>query len=240
MPSRAEEPPADSGHATTVRHRRALLCLVTDRRRLGAALGRPAGEWDAVLLRQIEGAVAGGIDLVQVRERDLEAGALAALLREAVRIAKGSAARVVVNDRADVAIVAGAAGVHLREASVPAAAIRRIAPGLFVGRSVHGPAAAARAAADYLVAGTVFSTTSKGKPQAVLGVTRLADIVHEAASTPVLAIGGITEARVEDVVRAGAAGMAGIGAFIPSGSSHVVAPDVAKLVKRLRFAFDSA
>src|SRR5262249_4440021 len=107
-----------------------MLCLVTDRRRFD-----PRGDG---LLAQIAGAVAAGIDLVQIRERDLATVDLAALTSAALRAAFGSRTSIVVNDRIDVALACGAAGVHLRADSVGVADARRIAPsGFLVGRSVH-------------------------------------------------------------------------------------------------------
>ena len=119
------------------RPRKPLLCLVTDRRRL-AGVARPARLRGAgAAPAQIEGAVAGGVDLVQIRERDLDGGRSAGLVRDAVRMAAGSATRIVVNDRVDVAVACGAHGVHLRENGVPAAGARRAGARLLIGRSVH-------------------------------------------------------------------------------------------------------
>src|SRR5262249_45429339 len=141
-------PPRIPGTALT-------LCLVTDRRRFEPPIQG--------LLAQLRRAVEAHIDLVQIRERDLEAFDLASLVSAAVALARGSRTRVVVNDRLDVAIACGAAGVHLRGDSFPVAEARRIAPRDFlIGRSVHTPEEAVAAAdADYLVAGAVFPTASK-------------------------------------------------------------------------------
>ena len=111
------EPPL---RATSARHggrldRRPALCLITDRRRLTTALGVPAANWREPLLAQITAALAGGIDVVQVRERDLDDGILAAFARDCVRAARDRTGRVVINDRLDIAVAGGAHGVHLRE-----------------------------------------------------------------------------------------------------------------------------
>jgi thiamine-phosphate diphosphorylase len=219
---------------------RRLLCLVTDRNRLVRALGRSDREWRALLLAQIEGAVAGGIDLVQIREPDLEARDLADLVRLAVAIADGSPARVLVNDRVDVALIAGAHGVHLRHAGVPTHAARRLAPALTIGRSVHSvDDVAAAGPVDYVIAGTVFPTRSKPHIGETLGAQGLAKIRSSAGAIPILAIGGVTYAHAGKLVQAGADGMAAIGAFIPSGLTADVAGAVEKAVQRLRFAFDT-
>jgi thiamine-phosphate diphosphorylase len=220
---------------------RRLLCLVTDRIRLARALGRPEGEWRRLLLAQIEGAVAGGIDLVQIREPDLEARALADVVRASVSITDGSSARVLVNDRVDIALIAGAHGVHLRHAGVPTSAARRLAPTLTIGRSVHSVHDVATAGpVDYLIAGTVFPTRSKLQLGNPLGAQGLAAIASTAGATPILAIGGVTHEHAAKVVRAGASGMAAIGAFIPSDGPDELAGAVEKAVQRLRLAFDTA
>jgi thiamine-phosphate pyrophosphorylase len=233
-----------------------LLCLVTDRRRLARTLGRPPADARALLVAQLEGAVRGGIDVVQIREPDLEARELAALMRDALHVAHGSGVRVMVNDRLDVALAAGADGIHLRENSFSVVAVRGISAALTIGRSVHSAESAARSlGADYLIAGTVFPTESKTTSNAPLGMAGLEAIVRAASGTPVLAIGGVTAERLRLIVRSGAAGVAAIGAFLPTRiaetaikgtvpfmaiSADQVAAEVEKNVKTLRFAFDTA
>ena len=192
----------------------AVLCLVTDRRRLcpdpvafEAARRR--------LIDQAKWAVTSNVDLIQVRERDLETADLARLVSDLVRVSRGSGTRVVVNDRLDVALACGADGVHLRHDSIRADTVRTIAPaGFLVGRSVHGLAEAEGAGpVDYLIAGTVFPTPAKPAATPLLGLDGLADVV-QAVAVPVLAIGGITRERLDEVAATGAAGAAGIGLFI--------------------------
>jgi len=198
-----------------------LICLVTDRRR-------------CEVLAQVGGAVGAGVDLVQIRERDLEAAALADLVARAVALARGSATRIIVNDRLDVALACGAAGVHLRADSLPPGLARTLAPpGFLVGRSVH-TAAQARAAgreADFLIAGTVFETPSKPDERRLLGLEGLRSIV-EAAAAPVLAIGGVTLERLSAVAATGAAGIAAIGLFADPAS-------LPRVVETIRQRFDS-
>jgi thiamine-phosphate diphosphorylase len=124
---------------------------------------------------------------------------------------------MLVNDRIDVALAAGAGGVHLPGGAVSSARVRAIVPQSFlVGRSVHSAGEAIEAAldggCDYLVFGSVFATRSKPAGHAVAGLDALAGVCA-AVQLPVLAIGGITPARVPDLVRAGAAGIAAIGLF---------------------------
>ena len=196
------------------------ICLVTDRRRRD-----PVG--------QAAQAAAAGIDWVQIREHDLEASALAAMVSAVLDAVRGTPTRVVVNDRLDVAMACGAHGVHLRADSIPPADARRLAPrGFLVGRSVHGVAEAAQAAesVDYLIAGTVFATSSKPEGYALLGTDGLREIAR-AVRVPVLAIGGMTRERLAEVAAAGAAGLAAIGLF----SGEMVA---ATEVVRWRQLFD--
>jgi thiamine-phosphate diphosphorylase len=187
-----------------------IICLVTDRRRTD-------------VVEQARRAVEAGVDLIQIRERDLDAAALTALATEIAAVARGSATRVVVNDRLDVALVSGAAGVHLRADSIGVADARRLGPAPFlIGRSIHtADEAAAAAGADYVVAGTVFPTSSKPEGTRCLGVKGLRAIVT-ASRAPVLAIGGVTLDRLPAIAATGAAGFAAIGLFVSGPLSEIV------------------
>lgn len=217
-----------------------MLCLVTDRRRLGAALGLPPGAWTEALRAQVLAAAEAGVDLVQIREPDLEAGALVQLVRALIGDTRDTSTRVLVNDRLDVALAAGAAGVHLKERSFPVGAARAAGGASFwVGRSVHDPATAALAGnADYLIAGTVLPTVSKPSA-ACLGWDGLSAVVEAAAGRPVLAIGGIDLLSIPLAAVRGAAGVAAIGAFIP-GRDESLSKFVQKRVIDMRLGFDSA
>jgi thiamine-phosphate diphosphorylase len=185
----------------------------------------------------VESAARAGVPLIQVRERDLEAGALAALVRACMRAVSGLGARILVNDRADVALACGAHGVHLRADGVPTARVRRLAPPAFlIGRSVHTPAEAAAASgagADYLIAGTVLPTRPSPAP---LDTWPRLRSVASASSVPVLAIGGMTRASIADVGRAGAAGIAAVGLFCEGGAQAV---HVAAMIRESRLVFDT-
>jgi thiamine-phosphate diphosphorylase len=212
-----------------------ILCLVTDRRRARAGAGVRAAM--DCLVDIVRAAADGRVDLVQIRERDLDGGPLVELVARALDAVRGTATRVVVNDRVDVAIAASAHGVHLRADSIPVAAARKLAPGLLIGRSVHSAADALSseaAEADYYIAGTVFATASKPGGHPLLGPEGLAAIV-KAASAPVLAIGGATLERLAEIREAGAAGVAGIGTFVDSSQdcdSHGVAQRAIELRRR--------
>ncbi len=216
-----------------------IVHLVTDRRRLapGATL---AASLDC-LFRQAEAAVAAGVDAIQVREKDLDGRDLMMVVRETVARARGTSTRILVNDRMDVALAAGADGVHLGGRSLPVAAVRAsVPPGFVVGRSVHDVDDADDAVlADYVIAGTLWPSASKGAGHAVLGLDGLRAIVKR-CRRPVLAIGGVTVDRMEDVAASGAAGIAAIGAFM---SDHATDCRVAPLLTALhdmRRRFDSA
>ncbi len=217
-----------------------ILCLVTDRRRLGAAMGAPESDWIAVLCRQVAAAARAGVDFVQVREPDLETSELATLVRELMRRVEDTPARILVNDRTDVAIAASSSGVHLKERSVLPADVRRIAPpGFLVSSAVHSAvAAAARNTADLLIAGTVLPTASKPAVD-YLNKAGLEAIVKAAAHRPVLGIGGMEISSMQLLAESGAVGMAAVGAFVPRAGDDVSA-FVQKRVDGLRLAFDSA
>jgi thiamine-phosphate pyrophosphorylase len=211
------------------------LCLVTDRARLG---GRAAkADALAALVAQVGAAARGGVDLVQIRERDLPARDLLDLVGRCLDAAQGTGARVVVNDRLDVALASGAHGVHLRGDSLEARRVRAIAPpGFLVGRSVHEEAEAVAAASgghvDYLILGTFHESASKPPGHPRLGLEDCGRIAR-AVNVPVLAIGGLTLDRLPAVLRAGAAGVAAIGLFAGEGD------DPGSAARRARAAADA-
>lgn len=198
-----------------------ILCYVTDRHSLKE--GAPAGVQVGELSRRIAWAAAAGVDWIQIREKDLSARELIDVTRAAVaafkRTERGS--RVIVNDRMDVALAAGAAGVHLGTESVPGekaiAWLREgnAPPNFIVGVSCHKMSeavAAEKSGASYVFFGPIFETPSKksfGPPQ---GIPKLADLC-QAVRIPVLAIGGVTEENADQCVRARAAGIAAIRMF---------------------------
>jgi thiamine-phosphate diphosphorylase len=159
-------------------------------------------------------AASSGVHLIQIRERALDGAELARLTEACVHAVRGTPARILVNERVDVALAAGAHGVHLRGHSIPASRVRAIAPpGFIVGRSVHSAEeAAARAlAVDYFLFGTVFASRSKPGREAA-GLEALTAAVA-ATTIPVLAIGGVTIANASRLKTAGAAGLAAIDLF---------------------------
>jgi thiamine-phosphate pyrophosphorylase len=197
-----------------------LVYLVTDRRQLTPE-ARTTREEIAALEAWLDEAI-GVVDVVQVRERDLDAAPLLHLVTRLARRAEDSPTRVVVNDRADVAVAAGADGVHLRADGVPVARVRVLGPaGWLVGRSAHTLSEVGGAGgADYVIFGTVFTSASKAAGTRAAGV----DALRAAAGTsraPVIAIGGIDPERASRCVEAGAGGVAAIGIFLPPGRTPI-------------------
>ena len=205
-----------------------IVHLVTDRRRISTAAD-DAGEACRCVIRQATYAVEAGIDYIQVREHDLPASTLAALVTEIVALAAGSSTRVLVSDRLDVALACGAAGVHLRGDSFGACDVRPVAPeGFLIGRSVHTAADVSCAeGADYLIAGTIWPTASKGPNWPLLGVSGLSAIVTM-ASVPVIGIGGVNLDNLAGVAATGAAGIAAIGLFVGADDSRGLPGDPAE------------
>ena len=182
------------------------LCLVTDRSQVTGALEEA-----------VETCLGAGLKAVQLREKDLAVRDLLSMARALRESTRRHGAKLLVNDRADVALAVGADGVHRAGTSLPVSAIRAISPpGFLIGASVHS-VAEARAAepdgADFLLFGPIYDTPSKrqyGLPQGLSALERVASAVR----LPIFAVGGVTPARVAEVVRAGASGVAVIAAIL--------------------------
>lgn len=183
------------------------LCLVTD---------RSVGDERTLVSRVVE-AVAGGVDLVQLREKDLPGGHLLELalsLKDAI----GDSALLIVNERVDVAVASTAAGVQLGEEALPVAAARQIlGPEPLIGRSVHSTDGAAQAiaqGADFLVVGTMYATRSH--PGARPAGPDLIRQIAQECPIPLIGIGGINATNLGEVLRAGAKGVAVITSILAS------------------------
>ncbi|MEZ5284089.1 MAG: thiamine phosphate synthase [Vicinamibacterales bacterium] len=155
--------------------------------------------------------VAGGARLLQVRAKGLPAADLLAVSEAVVAAGAAHGARTIVNDRADVASLAGAAGVHVGQDDLPASAARGLlGPGALVGVSTHSVQQAREALGQpvsYVAVGPVFGTTTKDTGYAPVGLSLVREVAALAAplGIPVVAIGGITLESAPEVIRAGAA-----------------------------------
>lgn len=163
---------------------------------------------------------------MQLREKDLSGGALLDLATRLRGLTRRYGARLLINDRIDVALAVGADGVHLPvDSFAPVDARRLLGPTALIGASTHSIEQARAAAAggvDFIVFGPIFETPSKRAFGAPLGLDALAEVTH-AVTPPVLAIGGLTTARVASVVQRGAHGVAVVAAILEADDPRVAA-----------------
>lgn len=192
------------------------------------AITDDAEDQRSTLVDQVVAAVRGGATSVQVRLKR-------ATPREVVQIARAIVSKVpvpvIVNDRADIALAAGAAGVHVGEADLPVSAIRRFAPANFIiGASLGGDAELANAKeADYVGIGPLFTTGSKddaGKAIGIDGFRKLAEL----SGRPAVAVGGLSAARAAEVMAAGAAGIAVVNAIFKADDPESAARSIATAI----------
>jgi len=183
------------------------LYVVTDRQ---LTAGRP-------LHLVVEAALRGGARAFQLREKDLSPRDLYPLALEMRQLTRTYGAHLLINDRVDVALAVDADGVHLTTTSLPATVARQLlGPGRLIGVSTHSIAEAQTAAdegADFVVFGPVFYTPSKAPYGEPVGLNAL-QAVRAAINLPILAIGGVKKANLDQVLAAGASGIAVISAII--------------------------
>lgn len=175
----------------------------------------------------VTAAVAARVDLLQIREKQLPSELLVELAQAAITITSGSATRILVNGPAEIAIAAGADGVHLTARSAKANAIRtNLSDELLIGASTHSLNDALQVkakGADFAVFGPVFETRSKREYGAPVGVESLRKTVKAVAPFPILALGGVSLDNAAACFRAGASGVAAIGLFSePESLSSIV------------------
>lgn len=192
------------------------LYLVTDRHRTA---GRP-------LVPLVEQAVDGGLRAVQVRERDLATPDLLDLSRSLCASVRARGGLVLINDRIDLVLALGADGAHVRSDSLPVAVARRLlGSDRLLGASAHSADDVMRAeseGADFVVLGPIYETPSKRAYGPPIGLRPLEEAGRR-SRMPVFAIGGITPARVAEVRRAGAYGVAVVSAILSAASAESAA-----------------
>ena len=183
------------------------LLLVTDRHQ---TQGR-------TLQSVLRAAVSGGVSAIQLRERDLPTAELLSLAQEIQAITAPRAVPLIMNDRVDLVLALRLDGIHLRANSLPVSAVRRlVGVHCLVGISTHSVEEVRQAnhdGADYVVYGPIFDTPSKRLFGPPVGLDALSEVCRQ-STIPVFAIGGMTSVRVRDVRRAGAYGVAVIGAIV--------------------------
>ena len=214
-----------------------ILCYVTDRKILSSA----AAEQVQTLLQKMKAASAAGVDWIQIREKDLSGKDFARLTRDALQRlgqsarGKSSRARILVNNRLDVAISQQAGGIHLSEDGLPVQEVKRMVESsaiprdFLVGKSCHSlesAKSAEKSGADYIFFGPIFATPSKAGYGAPQGLERLAEVCRQ-VTIPVVAIGGITLANAGPCFASRASGVAAIRLFQDS-------PDLLSVVAELR------
>ena len=198
------------------------LYLCTDR---ALVKGRP-------LLEAVEAAISGGVSLVQLREKDLCGRDFYLFAREMLTLTNRYNVPLIINDRLDIALAVGAAGVHLGQDDIPLAAARSLAGKDFIiGVSARNPKDALMAeqdGADYLGTGAVFPTGTKAGA-GVIGPQGLAAVLS-AVKIPVVGIGGISSANAAEVMAAGANGIAVISAILSQDDIHSAAAELRAIV----------
>ncbi len=173
------------------------------------------------LVTVLHEALQAGVRLIQLREKDLDTRRLLPLATEVLNIARSYNASLLINDRVDLAQAIGADGVHLPANSLPIPVTRRmLGPKALIGASAHTQQevmAAESQGADFIVLGPIYDTPSKREFGPPLGVRGLEE-VKGLCQKPLYAIGGLTPARVAEVRRAGAYGVAVISSILESPS----------------------
>lgn len=201
------------------------LYLITDRKQVR----------NGDLIAAIEQALQGGVRAVQLREKDLSSGDLYELALELRRLTRLFDARLLINDRIDIALAVDADGVHLPETGIPAAQARKLLPPeKLIGVSCHnltGALAAQQNGADFITFGPVFHTPSKAAYGEPVGLGMLAETA-KALTIPVFALGGIKGGDIKRVMKTGAYGVALISAILASDNPSTSTQSILKAVTK--------
>jgi len=201
------------------------IYLITDRR-------QTAGR---TLPSVVRAALEGGVKAVQLREKDLSGRELFVLAKELRAITKEFGARLLINDRPDIALAVAADGVHIGANSLPVSEVRRLlGPGYLIGYSAHSAAEALQAAADgasFVTFSPVYFTPSKAAYGAPVGVEKLAEAA-EKLKIPLFALGGIKLENISEVMAAGASGIALISAIIAANDPKTASANLLKTIEQ--------
>jgi thiamine-phosphate pyrophosphorylase len=172
---------------------------------------------------QVRELARGGATLVQTREKDAPSGEFLIAAREAVEAGRELGVQIIINDRVDIALMSGAAGVHLGQTDLPPSAARDIlGDNAIIGISTHSVVqaiAATRLPADYIAIGPVYPTDTKEDTEPIVGLAGVAEVRAAIGDIPLVAIGGITADRISEVLAAGADSVAVISALYRDGRS---------------------
>ena len=175
----------------------------------------------------------GGATLVQLRDKHKPALRLYEQAQAALRVARQHGVQLIINDRVDVALAIGAAGVHVGQDDLPPDAARRLlGEDAIIGYSTHSleqAIAGARMPVDYLAIGPIFQTSTKEDASPVIGLEGLRAVRHATGSLPLVAIGGITPANAAEVINAGADSVAMISGLLSNPTE--ISPTLAALLE---------
>ena len=199
------------------------LYAITDRKMLG-----DVSEVEAARL-----CFEGGADVVQLRMKDTDGGEMLEKAKAIQEIAQQYCKFFIVNDRLDIAVLAGADGVHLGQTDIPVQEARRlVGDEMIIGVSASTVEEAVKAVddgADYIGVGSIFNTSTKPDADQGIGLDTLMDIC-QAVDVPVVAIGGINKGNIRDVIRAGADGVAVVSAIMAKPDIKAAAHELKVMV----------
>ncbi len=207
------------------------LIVITDSGMLARASGMPMAD-------AVRAAAAGGATMIQLREKEMGGAALLRMADELRAALEGSGCAFTVNDRLDIALACGAAGVHLGQEDLPLSRAKEVAGGrLGFGVSAGRPEWARRAAADgadYIGLGPVYPTGSKANAREPIGPEGLARLLELAPGIPAVGIGGVDAENLAPVIRAGARGVAVISAVMGAPDPEAAAREIRRRIEEAR------
>jgi len=186
----------------------------------------------------LKAVIEGGADAVQLRAKHLSKRSYYELAAELLATAKQYDVPFFVNDHFDVALALSSNGIHLGQNDLPCSVALRLAPpAMLIGTSTHSLEEAVKAVrdgADYVAIGSVFPTSTKENPEAIVGTEMIARVKEEIGDVPLIAIGGISAENVREVIRAGADGVAVASAVISADDPRAAARELRERIRSAR------